>query len=287
MDLIKSTIEKEEKAWNNVTTYLENGSKVLKEISNSVLEYDKATYKWETHQERLIKDISKAHNNGYINEEQYNHMKSQVENAANFNPGIQTSLHDIKEKTEQELATKRRQSQESKGKWEQIKVELKAWKTGVLSMSKTESVSKSASAASALSGAIGKFGATKDDGSPDELKILSGVSDIANAIAEFLPPPVSVITGTVSSILNIFGVGGPSAEEVVKEEFQKMKQFTSDLFIKQNKFIEEKLKAQTEEILSAFNHTQKFWVSHKIKELLVASEGLHKTLDEHLIFLEP
>ena len=86
------------------------------------------------------------------------------------------------------------------------------------SMSKTEKVSKSASAAGALLGAIGKFGAKNDDGSPDALKILSGVADISNAIASFLPPPASVITGTVSSLLNIFGAGGPSTEEVVKEE---------------------------------------------------------------------
>ena len=283
LDLIKNAVEQEEEEGKKVSKKeQEEGEEILKEISNFFLEFDKKTYNWETHKKRLVKEISKAFEKGYLNEDHYNLMKNQVEKSSTFNPAILTSLHEMKEQTEQELATRRRQSQKEKSAWEQSKVELKAWKTGVQSMSKTEALSKSSSAAGALWGAIGKFRATKDDGSPDELKIVSGVSDIANAIAEFLPPPASVVTGSVSRILNIFGAGGPSTEKVVKEEFRKMKQFTTNLFTKQNKLI----KSQTQEILSAINDTQKFWINDKITKLLVASEGLHKTLDEHLIFLD-
>ena len=126
LDQIKEAVEKEEKRWDDVNKHLQNGSKVLSEIANFVSEYDKATYNWETHQKRLIKDITKAYNNSYLTVDQYNQMKKQVETATTFNPAIMGSLHDIKDKTEQELATRRRQSQKKMGNWKQIKVELKA-----------------------------------------------------------------------------------------------------------------------------------------------------------------
>merc|ERR1712079_405865 len=109
-------------------------------------------------------------------------------------------------------------------------------------MSKTDLVLKSTSAVSTVLGAVDKFGATNEDGSPDALKIVSGVADIGNAIATFLPPPYSVVTGVVSSFLSMFGAGGPSTEQVVKEEFQKMKKFAAKLFAEQRKFIEEQTK---------------------------------------------
>ena len=66
-------------------------------------------------------------------------------------------------------------------------------------------------------------------------------------------------------------------------------------FTKQNKFIQSQFEEQTKTIISELNsqteeiiyRSQKFLVEEKIRELLVASEGLHKTLDEHLLFLDP
>ena len=37
---------------------------------NFVLEYDKATYNWETHQKRLVKEITKARDKGYLTVDQ-------------------------------------------------------------------------------------------------------------------------------------------------------------------------------------------------------------------------
>ena len=97
-----------------------------------------------------------------------------------------------------------------------------------------------------LLGAVEKFGARNEDGTPDTVKILSGVGDIAEIVGSFLPPPASAVTGLLSGILNMFGAGGPSTEDIVKEEFAKMKKFTFDLFREQNKFIENKFEKQAD-----------------------------------------
>ena len=61
-------------------------------------------------------------------------------------------------------------------------------------MSKTEGLTKTTTALSGFVGAIGKFQAKNEDGSPNALKITEGVLDITNSIAQFLPPPASVVT---------------------------------------------------------------------------------------------
>ena len=58
----------------------------------------------------------------------------------------------------------------------------------------------------------------------DPLIIGKGVMGIIEGIGEILPAPVNAITGLVSSIFNMFtGGGGPSTEEVLKDEFKKQR----------------------------------------------------------------
>ena len=63
-----------------------------------------------------------------------------------------------------------------------------------------------------------------DKGKVDPLTIGKGVMSIVEGIGEILPAPVNAITGVVSSIFNMFtGGGGPSTEEVLKDEFKKQR----------------------------------------------------------------
>ena len=63
-----------------------------------------------------------------------------------------------------------------------------------------------------------------ENGKVDPLKIGKGVMSIVEGLGSMLPAPVNAITGLVSSIFNLFtGGGGPSTEEVIKEEFKKQK----------------------------------------------------------------
>jgi len=312
---IEDTVNEQEESWNKVTADLEKAEKVLEEISKFAFNYDLATFNSDIHKKRLVEKIDNAHKQGYLNDNQYKLMKEQVENAADFDPTVVPSIHAIKASTVQELNTRRRQSLEKEGTWKKIKSEMTAWKTGVKSMSKTETVGKSGAVAGHIFSGVQKFGAKNSDGSPDSLQILSGVSDIATGLAEFLPPPASVVTGTVSNLLSMFGLGGPSTEEVVKEEFQKMKKFTADLIDKQNKYIEDKfgeqsilIREQTREIIYELSNKLdqkaelilkeiqqttkkqtddfiKFLKTNEFENLLTEADALNGLADVHLSFI--
>ena len=70
-----------------------------------------------------------------------------------------------------------------------------------------------------------------ENGKVDPLKIGKGVMSIVEGLGSMLPAPVNAITGLVSSIFNLFtGGGGPSTEEVIKEEFKKQKVGAKGIF---------------------------------------------------------
>ena len=274
-------------------------------------DFDLNTFVPEVHRDRLLEKIENAHEAGYLTEYQSNEMKAQVENAAGFDPTVVPSIHDIASTTKQELATRRRQADKKEGIGKMIKNELKSLKKGITSMSKTAMVTKASNALSGVLRAVGKFGARNEDGTPDTVKILSGLGDISDIVGSFLPGPASAVTGLVSGILNMFGAGGPSTEDIVKEEFAKMKEFTLELFREQNKFIESKFEEQanlirdqtaqiflkmdrqtrriikrimdsTGEIESYINRFKEFYQKDRITDLQSKAEALHEVLDKHL-----
>lgn len=75
-------------------------------------------------------------------------------------------------------------------------------------------------------------------------QIASGIVDIADAVAQFLPPPASMVTGTISGLLGIFtGEGAkPTTEQIIQEGFEKQKAFIADKFSQQAEFIQEEIK---------------------------------------------
>ena len=112
----------------------------------------------------------------------------------------------------------------------------------------------------------------------DAKLIVSGVLDVANALATFLPPPASAVTGALSGILGIFGVGGgPSTEDVIREEFQKMKDFTSRQFEKQTKVIAGEFADQKKFIKQEFE-VQNDFIDQRIadveSEIMVLAEQI-------------
>ena len=117
-----------------------------------------------------------------------------------------------------------------------------------------------------ISFSLGKFQTKNEDGSPDALAITSGVLDVADSIAQFLPPPASIVTGTLSGIFNIFGGGPPSTEDVIKEEFEELKKFTAEQFEKQRKFIEKKFEEQKKFIEDEFKQ-QKDFIDKRLKDI--------------------
>ena len=68
-------------------------------------------------------------------------------------------------------------------------------------MTKYDKIANGAAASGDIASAVQKFA------SGDTQKIISGCLDLANAAANFLPPPASILTGTIASVANIF-LGG-------------------------------------------------------------------------------
>ena len=110
-------------------------------------------------------------------------------------------------------------------------------------MTAEEGLEKGLGALNSVIGAFGKFKkAFKDENNPDGMMVMSGVLDIANALAAFVPPPASLITGTISGIFGLFMEQGPSTDDLIEQGFKDMK---------------EAIEAQTEEIINAMSKSLK------------------------------
>ena len=294
IDELETEIEKQMKDWNEQTMRLDLASSGFEKFAKFATDWNLNTFVPEVHRDRLLDKIENAHEAGYLTNDQSNEMKTQVINAAGFDPTVVPSIHDIAASTKQELAMRRRQADKKKSYSKMLINELKSYWKGLRSLSKTAMVTKASNALSGVLRAVGKFGAKKEDGTPDTIKILSGVGDIADVVGTFLPPPASAVTGLLSGILSMFGAGGPSTEDIVKEEFDKMKEFTFELFREQNKFIESQfeeqkrlIEEQTAIISENINEVIIFLMNDKIGNVLAEANSLYKTLDEQLVFMEP
>ena len=205
--------------------------------------------------EKLKKKIKKA--SGFLTSAQQEQMYKAVEGATSFDPLWTTSYKEIYANTKTELRKKKQEylkkSKLNKGLKRKLENYFKSVDSGLTGMSKTDMISKASTAVSGIVGAVDKFQ------SGDDKQIISGAMDVTNSIAQFLPPPASTVTGSISGILQIFGIGGgPSTEEVIKEEFQKMKDFTARKFEQQTKFIAGEFAEQKEYIKEEFEAQKDF-----------------------------
>ena len=109
-------------------------------------------------------------------------------------------------------------------------------------MTAVDGLAKGSEAVTFIASAITTF----KDADGDAKKIVSGVMDIVNAIAVFLPPPASSITSMISSIANLF-LGGGSVDistiienafaeqsAMILAQFEKLKSYISTALDQQN-----------------------------------------------------
>ena len=69
-------------------------------------------------------------------------------------------------------------------------------KDGIQKFGTAENLAKASGAASSAASAISKFAsAKKDDGSIDVEQIASGVMDVVDTVANFLPDPIAIFAG--------------------------------------------------------------------------------------------
>ena len=107
----------------------------------------------------------------------------------------------------------------------------------------------------------------------DAATMVSGVLDIASVVAQFLPPPASLITDTALSIVGIFmpGAEGPSNQQVIDE----IKDALDEGFSDQRVFIEEEFEKQREFIEAQFDiailEIEDIVIREKVKEIQTQS----------------
>ena len=130
--------------------------------------------------------------------------------------------------------------------------------------SQLSGLSKALKAIHAIGSAIDKFNRAKNsDGSYNVNLLVSGVFDIVNEIAEYLPPPISTITGTMSKLFNLFTNGGtPSQDQILK-----------DLFASQSKMIKEEFEKQREAFEAMLDASELQTIETKAMGVLDALES--------------
>ena len=110
------------------------------------------------------------------------------------------------------------------------------------SMTAVDGLAKGSEAVTYIASAVTTF----VNSGGDAKQIASGVLDLVNALAVFLPPPASSITSMISSIANMFlGGGTPDTASLIEEEFAKQSEMILDQFEKMKQYIEEALDQQT------------------------------------------
>ena len=88
-----------------------------------------------------------------------------------------------------------------KGSRQAVKDYYATTKSEIKVMTKYDKIANGAAASGDIASAVQKFA------SGDTQKIISGCLDLANAAANFLPPPASIVTGSIVGVANIF-LGG-------------------------------------------------------------------------------
>ena len=113
------------------------------------------------------------------------------------------------------------------------------------SMGEVTMLSKGLTAIGGLANGIRKWQfAVNEDGSINAKKFFSGMLDIVNGVAVLLPPPVSQITGSITSIYNLFTNGGsPTQKEIMENLFAEQAKMIKEEFAKQNEAIKVMLDA--------------------------------------------
>lgn len=227
------------------TSLLDTTIKILDVVSTHVGNYQQHKTNIEEDRQNLLNTVSEECAAGSLSDIECNKMKDLISTQRS------TDLNNLKERVRAVKLDLSEQKTIMEKSTEKLKSGLTtAWK-GIRSMSKTEAVEKSTNALSGILGAVKKFNSDK------ALDVVSGVADITNTAASFLPPPASIVTGAISGLLNIFGAGGPSTVDVVKEQFKQMKDFTKKQFEAQNKFIKGEFEAQQKFISGEFQAQNK------------------------------
>ena len=218
----------EKKAELDILVLLANGSKSLAILAKTAEDIQEARNHREKLQERLAKRIN---NDKLLTIEQKVRLTEKMKAALAFGTEITTSHQEVIDSTDNEIRVLQNQQAKLDVQKSKLRKEFDKMKRhkDVLLSSKTKSFKKASNAVGQIAGSVEKF---KKGGTWD---VMGGILDVGNAISNFLPPPASILTSTVSSIFELIVGGAPSTEDVVKKEFEKQKKYMEQKFTEINK----------------------------------------------------
>ena len=177
----------------------------------------------------------------YLSKNDKTYLKKKVEEGTAFSASFSTAQDSIIRAIDNEILTMEGNEKDIKGIEKARRGNIKKAKkfVGNIGKDKIAVLEKTTVAIGSVQSAVVKF----EDGKPKN--VISGVLDIGVAISNFLPPPASTIMGPITGIFNsIFGIGGPSTEEVIQNGFKEQKEFLESEFSALNA----KITAQTVKI---------------------------------------
>lgn len=227
----------------DIVIMLSRTSMFLTVLGQSAQEWKQATHTGRVQYEMLKKKIQKAEEDGVLDRKFAKNLRIRTKSALAIDPEAAgtysaDSLNNVIASVNKAI----RENQESQIKdltglkkaKEQAKNYGKTTIRELTSMSKTDALSKGANALGGVALAVSKFQSA--DG--DALKIISGVLDLTNSITQFMPPPASLVTESISGIFNLFAGGppDPSNQQVIDE----VKNTIDRGFAHQRNFLEKK-----------------------------------------------
>ena len=156
-------------------------------------------------------------------------------------------------------------------------------------MTNADALAKGSNAVGGILTAVHKFQ------TGDEMKMVSGCLDIANSVAQFLPPPASIITESVSGVFNLF-IGGPPAtsndqviaevKDAVKSGFLQQKKFLAKKFDEHIKIITAEFQKLETIIKEAGEDLKNYMGEEYLRKLKNDALAQMEAVEEKLIFIE-
>ena len=237
--VLLETLEKDEKDLPEILTV---GTEIFTELSTLVSDYHETMADPKKQKDRIHNHMKELKDKNYISGEKFKEMELELENTDDFE-----SLKELTDKNKEEWTKeidekiKRTKSYKEKAKHQFNKV-----KYGIKGMHTSEKLSKAANGLESVLSGIEKFQKFDSSASTGEnvLNVASGVLDFASAVAEFIPPPASIVTGVLSNVVSFFSGGTPSTEDVIKQEAEKTREFIADVVDQQTVILVDTIEAQ-------------------------------------------
>ena len=199
-----------------VIDMLSKNSLALTEIGKFVQQWREEMHDPTALTTKLQKQIDEAQTAGLLDPTVAADLKKNVASAIEINPGApQNSITSVIDNVNKAIRQSKDVKKEELDTYESGKAALKNYGPTALreirGMTATDRLSKSADAVGGIFTAVTKFQ------SGDEVQIVSGCLDLANSVAQFLPPPASLVTSTFSGVFNLFtgGPPDPSNQQVI------------------------------------------------------------------------